>query len=394
MTYLAIPLVSAFVGWGTNVLAIKMTFFPLEFKGIPPLLGWQGIIPNKSKIMAEKSVDMIVGKLIDIRQQFARLDPEIVSREMGPSLERLSRKITHEILASKFPIIWKLLPSKRKEMIHQRVQNELPTVVALVMNDIQEHIDELFDLKGMVVHELLVDKGLLNEIFLRVGGAEFRFIERSGWIFGFLFGVIQMIVWVFFPYWFVLPVAGLLVGYLTNYIALRLIFEPEKPIRIWKFEWQGLFIKRQKEVAAEYASIVADRIITSEKIFDSLIDGPRANKLKEVIDKYIYRLIDAAAGNQKDLIELFAGEKRFQVLKNIAAFSFHEDLPIVIRDVFSYTEEALEIENTLRDKMASLPAHDFSGFLRPVFQEDEWKLIAVGGLLGFIAGLLQWLLMF
>ena len=344
--------------------------------------------------MAEKSVDMIVGKLIDIRQQFAKLDSDIVNREMGPSLDRLSRKITHEILVSKFPLIWKLLPKGRKEMIHQRIQNELPVVVSLVMNDIQEHIDELFDLKGMVVHELLVDKGLLNEIFLRVGGAEFRFIERSGWIFGFLFGVVQMIVWLFLPYWFVLPLAGLLVGYLTNYIALRLIFEPEKPVRFWRFEWQGLFIKRQKEVAAEYASIVAERIITSEKIFDSLIDGPRAYLLKEIIDKYIYRLIDAAAGDQKDLIELFAGEKRFQVLKNIAAFSFYEDLPIVIRDIFSYTEEALEIEITLREKMASLPANDFAGFLRPVFQEDEWKLIGVGGLLGFMAGLLQWLLMF
>lgn len=391
---MAIPLVSAFVGWGTNVLAIKMTFYPIEFKGIPPLLGWQGIIPNKSKIMAEKSVDMIVGKLIDIRQQFAKLDPEIVASEMEFSMERLSRKITREVMVSKFPLIWRALPSSRKDIIHRRVQAELPHVVSLVMKDIQDQIDELFDLKAMVVHELLTDKKLLNEIFLQVGSEEFRFIERSGWFFGFLFGIVQMIIWIFFPYWFVLPLAGLMVGYLTNYIALRLIFEPEEPISFWKWKYQGLFIKRQKDVAKEYATIVADKIITSEKIFDSLIDGPRASLLKQCIDQYVHRLIDAVAGKQKDLIELFAGERKFQVLKNIAAYSFFEDLPIVIRDIFDYTEEALEIEKTLEEKMASLPAHEFAGFLRPVFQEDEWKLIAVGAALGFIAGLLQWLLMF
>lgn len=394
LSYLLIPIISAFVGWGTNVLALKMTFYPLDFKGIPPLLGWQGIIPNKSKIMAEKSVDLIVGKLVNMRDQFNKLDAKIVAQEMGPSLERLSRKVTKEILASKFPMVWKLMPKKRKEIIHARVRKELPKVVSLVMNDVQEHLDELFDLKAMVVNQLLLDKGLLNEIFLKVGYKEFRFVEQSGLLFGFLFGIIQMILWFFFPYWFVLPLAGLMVGYLTNYIALRLIFEPEEAIRIGPWTWIGLFIKRQKEVAAEYAHIVAEKIITSEKIFDALVDGPKSEKLQEVIDRHIYRLVDAVAGDQKDLVVLITGPDKFQTLKNIAAFSFYEDLPIIIRDVFDYTEEALEIECTLRDKMAALPSNEFAGFLRPVFQEDEWKLIAVGAFLGFIAGIMQWLFMF
>ena len=41
--YLSIPVIAALIGWTTNWLAIKMTFYPLEFVGKPPLLGWQGI---------------------------------------------------------------------------------------------------------------------------------------------------------------------------------------------------------------------------------------------------------------------------------------------------------------------------------------------------------------
>jgi len=52
LLYLAIPVTSALVGWGTNVLAIKMMFFPLEPVGRPPFLGWQGIIPAKVRKMA------------------------------------------------------------------------------------------------------------------------------------------------------------------------------------------------------------------------------------------------------------------------------------------------------------------------------------------------------
>jgi uncharacterized membrane protein YheB (UPF0754 family) len=57
--------------------------------------------------------------------------------------------------------------------------------------------------------------------------------------------------------------------------------------------------------------------------------------------------------------------------------------------VTEYFEGALGLELTLRDKMESLPPQDFEQILHPVFQEDEWKLIAVGGLLGVVIGLLQ-----
>jgi hypothetical protein len=56
LPYLTIPFVSAFVGWITNVVAIKMTFYPIEFVGVKPF-GWQGIVPSKAKKMAETGVD-------------------------------------------------------------------------------------------------------------------------------------------------------------------------------------------------------------------------------------------------------------------------------------------------------------------------------------------------
>ncbi len=56
---ITIPFVSGFIGWITNYVAIKMTFYPISFWGIPPYLGWQGIIPRKAHKMAGKAVDLI-----------------------------------------------------------------------------------------------------------------------------------------------------------------------------------------------------------------------------------------------------------------------------------------------------------------------------------------------
>ena len=58
-----IPVASAIVGWATNWVALKMTFYPLEFRGIPPWLGWQGIIPSKAGKMAGIFVDKTMFRL-------------------------------------------------------------------------------------------------------------------------------------------------------------------------------------------------------------------------------------------------------------------------------------------------------------------------------------------
>ena len=63
-----IPFVSAFVGWGTNVLAVEMMFYPTEFKGIKPFLGWQGIIPSSAMVLAKRSTQLITGHLLSLTQ--------------------------------------------------------------------------------------------------------------------------------------------------------------------------------------------------------------------------------------------------------------------------------------------------------------------------------------
>ena len=65
------------------------------------------------------------------------------------------------------------------------------------------------------------------------------------------------------------------------------------------------------------------------------------------------------------------------------------DLPRLIPASYEYTEEAMQIRPTICQKLKELPPLDFEGVLHPVFQEDEIKLIIVGGVLGFAAGLLQ-----
>jgi len=61
---------------------------------------------------------------------------------------------------------------------------------------------------------------------------------------------------------------------------------------------------------------------------------------------------------------------------------------------YDHIESALDMRETLRTKLQALPPREFVGTLRPVFQEDEVKLIVVGAILGMIVGFIQQFLVF
>jgi uncharacterized membrane protein YheB (UPF0754 family) len=400
--YLSIPLISGLVGWSTNVLALKMTFYPLKFIGVGPL-GWQGIIPAKAGSMAGKAVDLMTKNLISIEDRFDQIEPERVAEEMEPALNRLAVQVIDEVMEDQAPALWESMPPPIRQRIYQRVSDDLPEVVEDVMQDVKNHITELFDLRGMVVNELEKDKQLLNEVFLKVGDMEFRFIERSGFYFGGLFGLVQMFLFFFAnevlgydqqAAGWTLPAAGLVVGWATNDLALRMIFEPLRPRQIGPWRIQGLFIRRQMEVADAYANIVANQILTVHKIFETMVTGPTADRLGGLIQAHIKRSVDSTVGMGKAAVQAAYGSRTYVRIKRAISQRFVDELPHYVKHMFRYAEEALDIESTLRSRMQGLDALDFVSFLRPVFQEDEWKLILVGAVLGFFAGLAQMVFIF
>ena len=402
-TIVSIPFISAIIGWGTNVLALKMTFYPLEFigftfKGVKPIgwaglppIGWQGIIPSKAETMASKATDMITTKLIDVEDQFSKINPAIVAKEMESSMLRLAREITNDVMSKHVPL-WKLLPQSQKEKIYARAADEIPAVIEEIMEEVKVNITEVFDLKAMAVNHLKNNKAFLNRVFLEVGDKEFDFIEKSGFYFGFLFGILQALLFMVYNAPWQLPVGGLFVGYLTNVLALRMIFSPTNPIKIFKWQIQGLFIKRQKEVSRGYAQLISDNVMTMDNVFTQMFNGEGADKLIQIITKHSQEGIDRMAGFNSSLIKFTSGTDTYDEIKTITVKRFIEAAPEQIHIVFDYAKQALDIEETMYTRMTSLPPDEFVDFLRPVFQEDEWKLILTGAILGMVAGFLQLLL--
>ena len=219
--YFLIPWIAGLVGYFTNVLALQMTFYPIEFFGIEifrikdeplGLFGWQGIIPSKAEKMATISFDLMTSKLFNIREIFHRLDPVHFGEVMEDSVLLMMDSIINEVAMEYMPETWERLPKEVKDDVVITADQECSNFMADFMQDVQDHVDDVVDIKHMAVSACVQHKDLIVKIFQECGDKEFVFIRRSGFYFGFLFGCIQMVIWFFYDADWILPVAGFLVG--------------------------------------------------------------------------------------------------------------------------------------------------------------------------------------
>lgn len=392
---LIMPLTYGFVGWFTNWVALKMTFYPIQFWGIPPYLGWQGIIPRKAHKMASRSVDVITGRLIKIEEIFDKVDPAMIEKELKPMLKPVIRDLAKDIVDQIRPGLWPAIPELVKSQIYAETEKQIPGAIKSIILGIRKNIYQFFDLKGMVLKKLSGDNVVLVvELFQTVGGPEFKFIEKSGLYFGFLLGLVQMFVWLAFPIWWTLPIQGIIVGYLTNWLALEMIFRPFYETKyFFFFKYQGIFLKRQAAVSEAYSKFVATKILNSRNILEEILYGHAADEVFALIQKSIIRSFENTTQLAHPILTITVGSEKYLEIREEIVKRMSAVAPKSIDKIEKYVEKAIDIEETMASRMKALPPEEFESILRSAFQEDELLLILIGALLGAAVGLGQALYM-
>ncbi|WP_420809084.1 DUF445 domain-containing protein [Amycolatopsis suaedae] len=391
--YASMPLIAALIGYITKRVAIEMMFKPLEFVGIKPFLGWQGVIPANARRMATTAVDLLTSHLVDPKEIFGRLDPDRMVKELEGPLLRAVEDVTREVMEQHQPRLWEMLPARAQRMLLDQVRAQAPKVVARLLREVSHNIDDVLDVNDMLISAMVRDKALTCRLIKEVAQPELRFIARSGIWFGFVIGLVQFVVWALTKEPLVMPLFGFCTGLVTDWLALKMIFYPREPKRFLFFSWQGMFQKRRQQVAADYGGLIADEVLTVRNVMEAVLTGPKADRLFAMIQREVQRTIDQQASIAKPIVALAVGGRQYQELKKAAAAKAIEHLPETVRHAESYATEALDVRNTVVTKMRDLTPIEFEGILRPAFRQDEWKLIAVGAIIGGLVGELQVLLL-
>jgi uncharacterized membrane protein YheB (UPF0754 family) len=407
---LTIPLFSGAIGYATNWSGVWMLFNPVRFRGIPlpglaPLarllprkiqqipgimnggLGWQGIIPSRAAKMGSIAVDKGIAKVGTPREFFDQLDRTKLSEQILESSRNDIGDLVKNVMEREHPQFWRDLPPQMRDRIERRVQEQLPEVIDDVTDQLAEHIDELVDVKLMVIRHIERHPELANKVFGSVGDKELKLIVNLGFVFGFLFGIPVAVLTAIIGSPLVLVALGPVVGWITNWLAIVMIFEPVEPRKVGPFTVHGLFLRRQYQASEVYASVIADDIITVSNFGDELLEGPRGDKTQALIASSLRPAIDRAAGPLLPAVRLAMGRREYEAFREGVATESVEYTVTPLADPEFNRDRAREVHSMIVERMRELPAKDFSEMMRSAMREDEWLLLAHGAVLGVVGGL-------
>jgi uncharacterized membrane protein YheB (UPF0754 family) len=294
-----------------------------------------------------------------------------------------------DIMSREHPNLWRDLPRPARQAVIARVQAQLPTVVRSVTDEIGVHIDQLLDPKVMVINHFQSNPALVVRIFRDFGQKELNLMVAFGFVFGFLLGIPVAVADHWFGQWWLLPVLGVVVGWTTNALGMWLIFEPPEPRRILGIKVHGLFLRRQDEAAEVYAQIIADDVITLERIGDFLLDGPRGDRTRQMLATAMRPAIDQAAGPVRGAVRIAVGTKRFDSIRDAVATEAVDRTITPFRDAEFSRRQADKIRTLVAARTKELPPRDFVEMMRSAIKEDEWMLYAHGAIMGFAGGLIH-----
>ncbi|MGQ7274826.1 DUF445 domain-containing protein [Marinobacter sp. V034] len=388
MTLWTIPVVAAFVGWFTNWLAIQMSFRPVRFIGIGSWLGWQGVIPRKAEKMAHICVDRTLHHFGDLSLVYEKLDAQRIVQQVISQVNPRLDEYIDEIMYDVQPVLWDNLPNFLRERIYQWGRDQLPERIEALVEEFGDDLSEIVDLKVLLSRELKKHPDLMNRIFKEAGAVELRSVINKGAIIGGLLGAAILPVWAAYPLPWILPLVGFVVGFVTNWLAINLIFRPLNPVNVFGVRIQGLFLRRQDDISEVWSRLVAEELLTVEKVADAMVNGRHGTRTRAILQKHLRPMLDHSV-LLKVTAQVTVGMSGYTELKK----AMNEKAVMATGHAFCdpafNRERAPVVANVIATEMKALKPEEFQDILRPAFKEEELKLMIVGGVFGAIAGVIQ-----
>src|ERR1700757_4887747 len=211
LIYLSMPLVAAFVGWSTKIVALEMLYRPLEFKGIGPI-GWQGILPRGAGQVGSKTIELLTANLLKPEELLDRIDAQEAVEALRDPLVQAVDEISRDLAEQIRPGLWDALPDAARKAIQSRIHNQAPRITENLLNEMKSDLSRYVDVQFLAVTTLVRNKDKLVKLMRGLGDNAMAFVRRSGIYFGFGIGLVQMFAWALFKNPWIMPAFGFGVG--------------------------------------------------------------------------------------------------------------------------------------------------------------------------------------
>jgi uncharacterized membrane protein YheB (UPF0754 family) len=191
-------------------------------------------------------------------------------------------------------------------------------------------------------------------------------------------------------WWFyTIPFISAFIHWLTIWMALKLLFHPRKPKKILGFTFQGVFPKRQQQIAESLGRIVGQELLSFGDIEQTITDPANVGRILPLAEEHIDHFLRVRLKEQMPMISMFIGDKTIGQLKAVFMKELEDLFPVIMKNYVTHLRHDLDLERIVVEKIAGFSADRLEVMLNEFLTKEFRVVELIGAVLGFLIGLLQ-----
>lgn len=188
----------------------------------------------------------------------------------------------------------------------------------------------------------------------------------------------------------ILTIVGGLIGWITNILAIKLLFRPIKPIKIpvLNIEIIGLIPKRKNEIAANIGEVISSELLSMDDILDKALNNSNGENFNSYLIDKIKNIINEKLNIIPMPFRMMASPYIDDILNNEVPKAVNE----ISTDLLSKAKENVNIQKMVEEKINELDLEKLEEIIIQVAKKELKHIEILGLILGAIIGVLQGIL--
>ncbi|WP_315283420.1 DUF445 family protein [Fusobacterium hwasookii] len=180
------------------------------------------------------------------------------------------------------------------------------------------------------------------------------------------------------------------IGWITNWVAIKMLFRPHKEINFGLFKIQGLIPKRRAEIGTGIANIIQNELISVKDVISNIDRVEFSKRLDDLIDDVLDKNLKKKVKEKFPLLQMFFSDKVAKDVGNTIKDIVMENQEKIFEIFSNYAEENIDFEVIISDKISNFSLDKLEEIITLLANKELKHIEVIGAVLGVLIGAIQY----
>lgn len=191
-------------------------------------------------------------------------------------------------------------------------------------------------------------------------------------------------------YWLlIIPVISAFIGWVTNWVAIKMLFHPREPKKILGITFQGIFPKRQQQFAEKLGKLVSNEFLSFTDIEEKISSPENLKKVMPLIEQHIDEFLRHKLSDEMPVISMFIGDKTINKMKGAFMKELELIFPQLMKQFAGNLKTELDLEHIVINKVSNFSSDKLEELFYQIMSKEFRFVEIIGAVIGFIIGIVQ-----